>query len=643
MWRALWFVLVCGLVGCTGGQPSIVSPGTGRLVRWSEQKVDSPYKLVLLPGCVDTADPNGMNPREVEDYFDQLIKNLNLLGVELLNELTFDLVELWLGSYYPNQPIDKIARDVADAIANNRHFDNSCVAIVGHSEGGVVVWLIDQRHDVIAGGVLLGAPILSTPVAIKPIRDAAVTKVFPVAHSRLIPIFDQIALGTEQLTTSYPETGQPHSRLMFFAGAIKAPLATFWQRNLTLLDVLAGRGDTLLNGMRDNRQLAELGALIIANSDWQGNERLALVSDGFVTVPSATLDGVVANYCVWQGYDHWDMISGKGELALHRAILEWLIKVWGLRKIWVETDLPATPDIIELPNETNGALTWVRFAYIDADDRLTLTDDNWDRSYVVPILGVHGHPQFDDVGTSLVFDVDDNGACNIYVLSDGVIRQISFDGRSRCPAWSPNERWLTYQNSGDLLIHNLTRDERCVVVTGVELLAPPVWTASRLRGRLYFVNTANELRWTSPRQREGVATTLVQANCSQPFLAEGVVGGIVVISPGSIDQSQQITVVTGLLATHLSAEIRYDPEQWGIQQDGTEVVLTLDHHFNFVEAAYDSEYNHLYLVGEWNDVQGIYLLDVQAFLDCAKPNPGLSEFFLLICEGASQLAIKPSR
>jgi len=341
-------------------------------------------------------------------------------------------------------------------------------------------------------------------------------------------------------------------------------------------------------------------------------------------------------------YDHWDLMTGKGELTLDRLILEWLDQVLGLTPNWVETDLPATPDKIELPADVADAMSWVRFAYINADGRLTLTDDNWEKSHTLPIAGIHGHPQFDDTGQNLALDIAKGEVSNIYVLSGTVAKQVSFDGKSSCPAWSPNDQWLTYQSSGDLLIHRLTSDKRQVVASGIDLVASPVWTVGKLQGRLYFANTHGELRWVSPRERRTASTNLVQSACSKPFMVKGPLSGMIVVGPGAETGSQRVTVVTGLLAKHLSVEVRYDPAKWNIEQDGVDVVLTLDHVFNFSEAAYDPTYNHLYLVGEWDGVSGIYLLDIQAFLDCASAEPSLADFFSLIREGASQLVIRSS-
>jgi pimeloyl-ACP methyl ester carboxylesterase len=644
MWRILWLVLALGLAGCIGSHPKDVSPGTGRLVRWSQQKIDSPRKLIFLPGCVDTGDPNGMDPIALEDYYDQKVKNLNGLGDELLGCPTSEQVEFWFCGYYPTQAIDKIADDVAAAITGNSHFDNSCVAVVVHSEGGDVAWLLDQRHEVLAGGVVLGAPTLSTPVAHKDKRDAAVTKVFPFMHGKLIPLFDQIAVGTEQLAVSYPEAGQSRSQLMFFAGVIKAPPPNIWQRNIHLLDVLASSGDGWLKGMRDNRQFAELGAMIIANSDWRDNSQWDLASDGLVPVSSAV---VAPNYRIWEGYDHWDLVSGKGDLALDRATLEWLIQVWQLKREWAESDLPETPDAIELSADVGDALQWTKFVYVNVNGKLELTDENWERSLVMPIAGTHEYPQFDATGQDLAFGVEDDQTRNVYILSGTVAKQLTFDGKSQFPAWSPNDRWLTYQSGDELLIHQLDADERYRVASGVDLIAPPVWTVDCLRGRIYWVNTNAELRWVSPRERNANATNLVQTGCGRPFFVRGPISGTIVISDesgGGNEEltAQRITVITGMLAKHLSVEIRFKPGEWKMDQDGFNFTLSLSQPFHFEEAVYDPGYNHLYLVGESGSVSGIYLFDIQECIDCTESGPPLEKFFYLVREGASQLTIRPS-
>src|SRR3989344_5525208 len=470
---------------------SAVEPGNGRLVRWSAQTADSPKKIIFIPGCVTTTDPHGLNPAELEDYFSIKTGNFEQLGPEMFGAKVSALAEYWFYGYYPNQDIAKIADDLSRTIAGNRNFgDNCAIAVVAHSEGAVVGWLLDQRYQNVAGGALLGGPILSTPIAHKNVRDQAVEKTFPVLYAKLIPLFDRLAVGTEQLAVSYPESKTPHSRLKFFVGRIATPSVSFWERNINLVDaLLAERG--FMGGIQDNRQFAELGATLIAQSAWGSDSKMDRRSDGLVPVSSGILNGQVPFYQILDGYDHWDLVSGKGDLALDRLTLEWLDQVVRLRSNWVETDLPATPDIIELPNDGNGALAWARFAYINPDGQLTLADENWERSYTLSIAGVHGHPQFDDTGESLAFDVDDDGVSNIYVWSGVAAHQISFDGQSRCPAWSPNDRWLTYQSASNLLVHRLANDDRAVVATDITLIAPPVWTVDQLLGRLYIVDSSN--------------------------------------------------------------------------------------------------------------------------------------------------------
>jgi len=642
MWRILIVMLgVSCLLACSKSVDSVVAkPGDGRLVRWSKQTADSHKRVIFIPGCVVTNDPNGLNPTELEDYFSIKTGNFEQLGPEMFGVPTSSLVEYWFYGYYPNQNIEQIADAAWSIIRENSGFDNCLVAVVGHSEGAVVGLLLDRRHQCLVGGVLLGGPTLSTPVAHKDVRDKAVKKTFPVLYPKLIPLFDQLAIGTEQLAASYPESSTPHGEFKFFAGRIDIPSTGFWKRNTNLLDALLAER-RFMNGIQDNRQFAELGATIIAQSEWGDGNKRNKWSDGLVTVPSAFNGG--AQYCqIMEDYDHWDLMTGKGDLTLDQLTLEWLDRVLKLTPNWVETDLPATPDAIELTTQVSDALTWARFAYVDADHHLTLTDDNWEKSYVLPIRGAHDHPQFNNTGDSVALDITDDGISNIYILSGVTAKQISFDGTSRCPAWSPNGQWITYQSANDLLIHQLADDERMAVVKGVDLMSPPVWTVSKLSGRVYFLNQAKELQWVSPRQRGVSATNLVQSNCSSSFLVKAPIGGIVVIGPGSTADSQRVTVVTGALASHLSVEVRYDPQRWNIEQNDTEVVLTLDQTFNFSEAAYDPTYNHLYLVGKRGDVAGIYLLDIQAFLECSKSDPELCDFFSLICEGASQLAIRPS-
>lgn len=640
----LWLMLML-LAACPKKtELPIIHPGEGNMWLWSKQIADSRKKIVFIPGCINTNDPNGLDQVGLEYYFDIKVKNLDSIGVGKFGVQTSALAEYWFFGYYAGQKLSNVADDLYAAINENSRFRGNCaVAVVAHSQGATICWILDQRHpDCLAGGALLGGPHLSTPAAHKDVRDRAVIKTFPLLHDKLIPLFDQLAIGTEQLMASYQESGMPNSQLKFYAGRISSPSSGFWERNTNLLDaLLAAEGFMGRNGASDNRQFAELGATIITQSEWGTGSEWDKQSDGLVPVSSAVLNGQVPNYQVLDGYDHWDLLSGKGDLTLDREILDWLDYVLKLKPGWVETDLPNTPDIIELPNEVNDALVWARFVYVDAAGKLTLTDSDWEKTYTLPIAGVHSSPQFNDEGTSLAFDVNNDDCSNIYLLSGAAAKQISFDGQSRYPAWSPDGKWLAYQDSTDLLIHRLADNQRYTVAKVAALTSSPVWTVSGINGRLYFVNQNRELRWVSPRERKTNSTNLVQANCSQPFLVKSPLKGMIVIGPGTAADSQRVTVVTGVLADHLSVEVRYDPAKWNIKQNDANILLTLDHQFNFTEAAYDPTYNHLYLVGEWDKVWGIYLLDIQAFLDCSKPDPNLTDFFLLIREGASQLAIRP--
>lgn len=650
--RCLMAVIMCvgWVFACSVPNSEVVAAGNGRLVRWSEQRVDSAKKVVFLPGHVVTADPHGLKPGELMSYFSPKLENLNMLGTELFGAPTSELVEFWMYGYQSQQDIAKIAADFAAAIAANSHFDNSLVAGVGHSQGGVVLWLMDQRYNMITGGVLLGAPILSTPLVHEQVRDEAVRAVFPVASQvGLLDVCKDAAEGTAQLQIAYPETGAPRTKLKFFVGYIEPHPATIIQRNVDLLDALVAGGGNFLSGLRNDRQLLELGAVIIGAAEWGGGSQQDQLSDGAVPISSAIAGVGSAPMSLWEEYDHQDLLSGKGDLELDRETLKWLGEVLQLYPQWVETDLPGTPNRIELDLSARSALDWAKFAYVQ-DGNLYTTDEDWRRQFRMPIAGVHSWPQFGSADGFLTWAIEYEGLSNVYVWKGQWAELVSFDGKSRYASFSPNGQWLAYQSKANLVVHELQSNQRYRVAQDVDLVAPPVWTVEGLMGKLYFAsrNPTGQINLysVSPRSRDKQLTevNLVMADSGQPFLVQGPLSGIIAISSqfdgsGQI-VSQRVVVVSGLAAAHLSVEIRFSDEQTAAYNEyGREFLIELDYPFGFSSAAFDVEYGHLYLVDTEGSQPGVYLFDINGFLN-ADDETQLDDIFYLVMEGARQLDIK---
>jgi len=632
------------LVACGGNSHNHEEKafGNGRLLQWSEQSTDAHKKVIFIHGYGDTNDPHGLTLPQMESFFSPKIENLDYLGDELFGSHTSQLAEFWFYGYQPEQNLSKIADDLAELISNNSRFDNSQVAVVGYSQGGVVAWLLDQRHsELITGGVTLGAPILSTPLAHKSVRDGAICQVFPLAGSKIVAAFDALSLGTEHLMTSYPESNQPKTQLMFFAGSIESPSTDIITRNINLLDALTA-SHNFLTGIRDNRQFGEIGATIINVSGWGDCTSDNCPSDGIVSVSSAWRghqDGVR----IWSDYDHWDLLSGKGDFNLDRAILQHLGDVLDLWPVFIEGDLPETP-IIELSQNHSDAWRWIKFAYIRNSAELCVTDEDWQRELVVPIFGNHSYPQFGPVNdNSLVWTVERLNTTDIYIWHNQSIRQISYDNQSRYANFSPNGEWLAYQSRNALIVHNLENDQRSIVVNNIQLTMPPIWISRGLQGRIYFI-ADNSLYWVSPRLRGKslTNTTCVMAECHQIFLAKGMFNGVVAVhnEVNSIGQivNQKIVVVSGLFSSDISVELQRVESGYSISGSADNIVVELDWDFRFDSIMFDQEYGHLYLA----DNSGLYILDINSVLQ-ASDDTAWDDIFYLIRSDITQLDLRNIR
>jgi len=646
-----WCLLVM-LAGCNPPAPPPGVPGNGRLQKWSHQAQESPKKIIVVQSKVETEDPNGLTLPQAERFFATKINNLNYLGTELIGMPMFDATELWFYNYYPNQDIAKIATDLETLVSENSHFDNSLIYALGYSQGGVVLWVLDQRcPGRVAGGDVVGAPVLSTPLAQPAVRAEAISAVFPVLGKALNHVFENLTGELSYLELMYPETGRPNGDLQFIAGRIATPPTDVFRRNFNLVDA-ATSINNFLTGVRDDRQFAELGSYLMQSASWRSGSRDDKTGDGVVPVSSATLDGAVPNV-VLEDYDHLDLLSGKGDLVLDRIIAEHIVAVLDLAPKWVVTDLPETPEMIELNDTADSALAWGKFAYInEIDQRMWVADEDWARTFRMPISGEHSWPRFSPDNQSLVFGLADGGRANLYRWHGDWAGPISFDGVSRLADFSPNGQWLAYQADNRLVIHSLTNQRRYPVVSGAELVIPPIWTVENLAGQIYFTHRVSDeafdIYHVSPRQRDVALSEVecVQTNCRYLFVVRGGPAGIVALSaPQALSdggREQWITVISGLASTHLSLRVSTSVDNSdGISGQGwADLLLELNHDFDITEIAFDSQYGHLYLNDGGGANPGLYLLDVNLWL-LGQPDTWEDVFYRLERAGnISQLDIK---
>lgn len=643
--------LVLWLCGCGAPAPlpnSNPTPdlamGSGQLFRWSQQTAVCSKKLLFIHGrfLTDT-NPNGQTHEAVEELFSAKLNQLDWVCKEQLSKPLSEVVEVWYYTYNTHQDATKITADLARLLQQHPEFRNSEICVVGFSEGGVVTWLLDQHYRLIKGGILLGAPILSTPLANPALVDQAARRVMPSSLvNRLTPVINWLLGGSDNLTSEYPGTAK--SELMMFAGRI--PLPNPPNITLDLMDAVMEWVDSGKYGygpQGSNREAAEIGAILINAADWRSGEPQDKQSDGLVPISSAISGS--SHYRIWSGYDHYDLLGGIDDLVLDRATFEWVDHVLGLCPEFAEeTNIPALPEIqVEIPNLLANA----KFAYIQSG-QVCLADENWGNPKIISAIGTSYYPRFNGTGTKLVWTQTVQSFSDLYVLDGGVARSVTSDGVSWYADFSPNGEWLTYQSAGELVIHRLTDNTRYIVMDEVNLIAPPLWINAGLTGWIYFshrdTNDQINLYRVSPRERSILLseTELVAENCQSTFLVRGgALGGILAIQNQS-DGAQRIWIVSNSLASPFTLEIKTGEELAILPSDDqTSVTLQLDRAYSIESAAIELRgiWPYVYWVDTAGDQLGIYYLDVPAYLQ--NDNPQFEEIFKLVAPDAYHLDLKP--
>lgn len=606
-------------------------PKEGRLVKWSEQKDTSTKKIIFIHGANATG-----YWQSGEVRFDLKVRNLNWVGEEDIGISTASLAEIWFYNYDPNQPIDKIVNDLMLAIESCEDFNGSQIALVGHSQGGVVAYrLIQQNPDLIDGVVCLGAPILSTPLVFTRVLYEALKKVFKHIWNQLIPKFDVLSKGTEQLKFDYLVPEKLPDNVYLFAGSIgtmRIKWALTWPWNIdhyiNLVDVVVNAGGNFFTGLKDDRQFLEITADLIEKSDWGNNGKWDKLNDGLVPVSSALAGATKTDdqHIRITDCDHSDLLSGKGDLTLDRMIFNCLVSMLDLKSqaLAIKIDLPEeTPDLSGIIR-AESPLKQTRFAYV-LDNRIHLTDANWQRDYVVPLIGECSSPEFNSKKLGMTFTWSRNGNSDIFLFDEEKFCAITKDGKNRSASFSPNGKWLTYQSGDKLMTYNFKSLKSYALVKGINLASPPIWAAEWLRGKVYFahrnVDGKIDIYCVSPRwrrTRDISELTPIIIDAGVPHIIRGYLGGIISTqsewgSNGNLI-SQRIYFISGMLKRYYSLKILSNSKDNGITPGENwfdqNILIETSQGTRFESVLFDRDYLQLYFVDKEEDgLSSIYQLD----------------------------------
>lgn len=633
----LAFVLMtgCGVPDSPSSTSGGASASGGKLFRWSGQVVTSDKAIIFVHGYRLDIPTTGPSQQLLESIFSFKVANFEFLGQESFGKPTSELVEYWFYGYYPQQSSETIAADLAAKIQNHPDLRGKQIAVIGYSQGGLVCWLLDQDYHLIKGGVLLGAPILGTPLANKSLRDAAVRRIISVSSisDKLINLLDRFAQEVAGLEQDHSETGQAQSKLVLYAGQID-PCSS---AKLTV-NFLDSMGDWVTQGDRmqtSNRRFAEAGALVISQCAWRGRTATDRQSDGIIPVSSATGVGIGTGSRIWVGYDHYDLLTGRLELDLDRATLEWIDQVLQLSPEFPEEEnIPALPDI-EI--STPDLLTKAKFAYIQ-NSSLVLSDADWQEVGRIDSGEPYAYPRFSPDGKSLVFTLSSQDTKQVCQLEGSDITAVTTGWYAD---FSPNGEWLAYQDAEGLCIIRLADKQPQCVVRKTDLLCPPIWVTKGWVGRIYFISrSADEktnLYVVSPRARDKELSSvdIVAHNCLSVFLARGAINGVVAVSGDS--SRQKFAVISNLLQSDISLELQSGSEEMSFSWDKLDFKASIVDPLPIQSAVLDQTDDYaLYLETE----SGIYLFSITSEweIDGVNFDYDLSE----VCPGAHQLDINPA-
>ncbi|MFH1088772.1 MAG: hypothetical protein V1719_02935 [Patescibacteria group bacterium] len=659
------FLLGCGDSSNNNSNNQQPECGSGQLYKLSGQSFVSSKKILFIHGrfMADTT-VNGQTQATVESLFASKLDQLNYACSQATGQQLSQCVEVWFYTYNTHQNPPKVAEDLVGLIQNHPDWRDSQICLVGHSEGGLVSWIVDQRYQLIDGAVIIGAPILGSPLADQPKVEAAVNQKWgPGAQGNIHKIVSWLLNGSDDLVNGYPETGQAKSEIMLFAGQINLPSVGFTRYAVDAMYTALDSQLRYSQATTSNRRVAQLGGIIIDLINQDNINQQTRVSDGIIPVTSATFGS--NNFRVWEDYDHYNLLGGKNDLFLDQATFDWVDHVLHLRSQFAgNADIPNLPNnsrefpsvgIPELPEislnvPTTGLLSATKFAYI-LNGQLILADSSSVQQ--ANIAGNNMYPRFSTDGSCLVWTQQIGSNYGIYLLDNNGVSPVT-DG------WygslSPDGSQLIFQRADKLLIRDISTDVEAVVVSGVNLTSPPVWWESLLASRIYFAHQSGgsktSLYWVSSSARnvQLSSANLVAGDCDVIFPFHGYISGVAAATTTS--QASKLWLVAGLFGQDLSLEFQSGVNQPEFVTNGAERTFKLDQTCQFDSVVTDWA-TGLYLTGSLNGQDGIYYLDIakltsatmgwgDIFSSNSQPAPQLAinDVLKLVVPGGTQLDIK---
>jgi len=480
----------------------------GTLVEYSVSHRERSELLVILHGKIEgEQEGQGFSKDWLERYFSIALSGLKAASQ---GELT-KRYDIYFYTYNPRCGVEPVARDLVRRL-RNENFRERRIRFLAHSYGGLIARKATNSLGSSAVQIItLGTPHHGTPIQVSPWVDQTADKLYTLLGAGLLKKlkakqFDFQSAAARNLCFDNWDGSMPSSlvaeknqwlarfnshdpslaKLFVYAGRIPKRSRGWWKRNLDVLQVVTSPwwfNDRAVS----ERQEYEISSFLLWNMEKE------VWNDGLVPVTSALAKGMVPRerQRFFDDYDHAQILSGKG-LDLTLA-----------RKIWQDLSIPASrllaanedwsslhkfPDLPELDLSAflkSGRLSWVRFLFVRRGE-LWGADENWRKVQLIAAIGDRLYEPRVREGRILL-TAERKGIPRVYLVdSDGLAKPI-IEVPSRMAAWSSDGKSVVYEMDGNLVRQHLPSGRIRVLVKGVSLVEPPLWTSGLFGGKVYFI------------------------------------------------------------------------------------------------------------------------------------------------------------
>ena len=483
--------------GATGGYLTYqeLKP-KGRMVALENAPLGEREALILVHGKLRAYKlGQAQNPARV---FAELKDNLEQASAGRLSAA----YKLFRYEYNDSFSAEQLGRDLVRQLKADPELRDARLRFVAHSYGGLVARegaaLVNQQVVQIN---TLGSPHHGVEAQIEPWISVT-------AYSIYSPVTAFPFTVIKTIMFDYDSDSAKSLRFDDFNGAIpkvfkvyaNQHLAEFNRRDANLGKVFAYAGQLPKKSktwLERNRELWEaattkslkdyydLLSLVIQYTDGKGQ----VMNDGLVSVESASAQGLISieRTRKFAGLNHTSLVRS-------RAVA---------KKLWQDLSIPAVqtlvasedwdsllkfPDLPEIDLSTflkEDRLSWAHFLFV-RDGALWGADSNWQQVKFITKVGDRLYQPRTHQG-KILLTAEYKGVPHVYLVGLNGLAKRVIEPSARMAAWSPDGKSVVYEMEGRLVRHHLNSGTVKVLVEGVTLTEPPLWTGGLLGGKIYFI------------------------------------------------------------------------------------------------------------------------------------------------------------